>query len=95
MSNTEQCPTCKGCGKVDNKEGKAWAELTATPNPLVRSGELSPIDCRDCNGLGVKPSAPAAPKEATPEAQPPPAVNSTEQAPAAPPSHDNNLEGSH
>lgn len=53
MNEPTQCPTCKGGGKVDSKDGKSWAEITKKPNPGVRSGEIQPHKCPTCRGRGV------------------------------------------
>lgn len=55
MPNLTKCPTCNGGGKVDNRDGKPWADITARRNPEVASGELLPISCPACRGSGSEP----------------------------------------
>lgn len=48
------CDKCKGCGKLDSKERKPWTEVTRPlPNPDVRSGAISPVECPECKGSGM------------------------------------------
>ena len=50
----DPCPVCNGGGKVDSKEGKPWAVVTARSNPEVRAGTVTSRDCTACKGTGLK-----------------------------------------
>lgn len=73
------CPKCKGCGKLDAKEGKPWVDVTTPkPNPEVRAGRLLPKDCDQCQAAGTIEGDDAAEVPGNPA--PAPAVKATPPA---------------
>jgi len=56
MEQKKKCPRCDGCGQIANDEEgapwTAWLELPLKSSLAVLSGEVEPIECPDCKGLG-------------------------------------------